>query len=223
MVEVQYDYFRALDRRCVAESLDPDRCREVVRLKRQIIEAPINRSNPLVQDVLAGRTTFVQTYDEFSRAFRGLRRFAPKTHDPAWNERLDQLARIVPNVRHFRRRSCLALDNPVNTTLYGAVAGFALGVFWSMSGETDTEAGAAAVFLASRTQRAIVTALALVGFFIGTLAMLRYRTRDSAQIHAREAASYMDRNYALYRAGDDAAWARLLTDTNRETQAGVGR
>lgn len=223
MVEVQYDYFRALDRRCVAESLSPERCREVVRLKRQAIESPINTSNPLVKDVLAGRATFASVYDDFSRAFRGLRRFAPKSHDAAWNDRLDQLGRIVPNVRHFRRRSCLALDNPVNTTLYGAVAGFAVGVFWSMSGEADIEAGEAALFLASRAQRAIVAAMALVGFFFGTLAMLRYRTRDPALIHAREAAVYMDRNYELYRSGDDEAWARMLIDSDRETGAGAAR
>ena len=126
MFDIQYNFFRDLDRRCVAEGLSDAQCAAVVELKRKAIDSTLNRSNPLAAEVLAGRTTFVAAYDGFSHAFRGVRRFVPKTHDAGWNERLEQLALIVPNVRHFRRRSLLAADNPTTLTAYGAIAGLAL-------------------------------------------------------------------------------------------------
>ncbi len=135
MFDVQYNFFRDLDRRCVAEGLSEAQCAAVVELKRKAIDSALNRSNPLAAEVLAGRTTFVAAYDGFSRAFRGLRRFVPKSHDAAWNERLEQLALIVPNVRHFRRRSLFAADNPTSLTLYGAVVGAAVAAL--LAGEAE--------------------------------------------------------------------------------------
>lgn len=210
MQPVQYELFRELDRRCVSEDLAPARCAEVVEHKRRLIDNALNRSNPLVADVLAGRTTFVAAYDGFSRAFRGLRRFVPKSHDAAWNERLDQLAQIVPNVRHFRRRSWLAADNPVNLTLYGTVAGFAVGVLLSFAGSGGAEPGDAVARLWSRGQFYLELGMAGVGFLFGVAAMFKYRTRHYDQIHAREAAGYMDANYDYFRRTDAAGWAEHL-------------
>lgn len=210
MSDVQYDFFRDLDRRCVSEQLAAGRCAEAVEHKRRLIDSPLNRAIPLVAEVLAGRTTFVAAYDGFSREFRGLRRFVPKKHDAAWNERLDQFARIVPNVRHFRRRSWLAADNPLNLTLYGAIAGIALGVLLSASNSGSTEPGVAVERLWSRSQGLLEALMAGVGFLFGVGAMLKYRTRRYDQIHAREAAGYMDANYAFFRAGDTAGWAEQL-------------
>lgn len=65
MIDVQYDFFRDLDRRCVAGGLEEHQCASVVALKRQTIDAPLNRANPVVAEVLAGRTTFVAVYDSF--------------------------------------------------------------------------------------------------------------------------------------------------------------
>ena len=210
MIDVQYNFFRDLDRRSLAEGFDDERCAAVVRMKRQAIEAPLNRANPVVAEVLAGRTTFVAVYDAFSRDFRGLRRFVPKAHDAAWNERLDHFARIVPNVRHFRRRSLLAADNPLNLALYGAAAGVALGVFFAFSGSGAGEPGAAADDLFGPGQLLLEVATTGTGFVLGGAAMYKYRIRDYKQIHAREAAGYMDLNYGFCRSGDDRGWAGCL-------------
>jgi len=223
MIDIQYNFFRDLDRRCVAESLDEQRCAAVVRMKRQAIDAPLNRANPVVAEVLAGTTSFVAVYDSFSREFRGLRRLVPKSHDAAWNERLEHLSRILPNVRHFRRRSLLAADNPCNLTLYGAIAGFAVGVFMSFSGSGAAEPGAAAAALAGPVQGALVAGMAAVGFVLGTAAMFKYRIRDYKQIHAREAAGYLDVNYGFFRSGDDAGWAACLRAEAETVRAQLAR
>lgn len=218
MFDVQYNFFRDLDRRCLSEGLDAQQCAAVVELKRKMIGSPLNRSNALVAEVLAGRTTFVATYDRFSRDFRGLRRLVPKTHDADWNERLEQLAHLVPNVRHFRRRSLLAADNPLNLTLYGALAGFAAGVLISFSAIGGMEPGEAAAGLVSGPQLSLVAGMATFGFASGTAAMFKYRIRDYKQIHAREAAGYMDLNYGYFLAGDLHGWADCLrseADTSR--------
>jgi predicted DNA-binding protein (UPF0251 family) len=210
MFDVQYNFFRDLDRRCLAEGLDETQCSAVVELKRKTIDSPLNRANALVADVLAGRTTFVATYDSFSREFRGLRRLVPKTHDADWNERLDQLAHIVPNVGHFRRRSLFAADNPLNLTIYGALAGFAAGVLINFSDSGGLEPGEAAAGLVSGSQLTLVAGTAAFGFFSGAAAMFKYRIRDYNQIHAREAAGYMDLNYGYCMAGDTRGWAQCL-------------
>ncbi len=206
MFDIQYNFFRDLDRRCVAEGVTDAQCAAVVELKRKTIGSALNRSNPLVAEVLAGRTTFVATYDGFSRSFRGLRRFVPKSHDAEWNARLEQLALIVPNVRHFRRRSLFAADNPTTLTLYGAVAGLAT---WAvLSG--DVEPGEAAPLPWAGAPTALVAGAAALGFAFGTAAMFKYRIRDYKQIHAREAAGYMDLSYGFFRADDNQGWAESL-------------
>lgn len=209
MTETQFELFRDLDRRCVADDLAPGRCAEAVEFKRRLIDNPLNRANPLVADVLAGRTTFVAVYNSFSREFRGLRRFVPKSHDAARNEKLRQLALIVPNVGHFQRRSWFAADNPVNLTLYGAVAGIAVGVIVSAS-DSGSDGNVAMARLWSSGQFTLEVLTAAVGFVFGVAAMLKYRTRRFDQIHAREAAGYMDANYAFFLRGDSAAWAEQL-------------
>lgn len=205
MFDIQYNFFRDLDRRCGAEGTAAQ-CAAVVELKRKTIDSALNRSNPLVADVLAGGTTFVATYDNFSRSFRGLRRFVPKGHDAEWNERLEQLALIVPNVRHFRRRSLFAADNPTNLTVYGAVTGLAT---WAVLAG-DAEPGEAAPLPWADAPAALVAGLAVLGFAFGSAAMFKYRVRDYKQIHAREAAGYMDLNYGFFRVGDHQGWVDSL-------------
>jgi hypothetical protein len=51
---------------------------------------------------------------------------------------------------------------------------------------------------------------AVIGAVVGVFAMIKYRTRDTNHIHAREAAAYMDLNYECCRAFDDDAWARFM-------------
>lgn len=215
MNETQYELFRDLDRRCVAEDLAPGRCAEAVEYKRQLIDGGFNRANPLAADVLAGKTTFTAAYDSFSREFRGLRRLVPKAHDESRNEKLRQLAQIVPNVGHFRRRSWLAADNPVNLTLYGALAGVAIGVLVSAS-DSGSDGNAAMQRLFSSGQFTFECLMAAVGFVFGVGAMLKYRTRRFDQIHAREAAAYMDASYEFFRRGDCAAWAEQLKSAPTE-------
>src|SRR5690606_31189666 len=111
--DTQYELFQDLDRHCVAGGVQTSECLEAVRRKRDAIQSALNQQNPLVREVLAGRTTFVAIYDEFSRGFRGIRRFLPLPHDEVHNERLENLAKIVPNTAHFARRSIFATDNPV--------------------------------------------------------------------------------------------------------------
>lgn len=206
MFDVQYNFFRDLDRRCVAEGLTEAQCSAVVELKRKTIDSALNRSNPLASEVLAGTTTFVAVYDAFSRDFRGLRRFVPKTHDAGWNERLEQLGQIVPNVRHFRRRSLFAADNPTTLTTYGAVVG---GVVYALlAGEVEPGETPALPWTGAPT--ALIAGVAALGFAFGTAAMFKYRIRDYKQIHAREAASYMDLNYGFFRAGDTRGWIECL-------------
>lgn len=205
-----YRYFRDLDRRALGDRLDLDRCREVVALKRRTIESQPFKGNPLVAAVLAGKTNFVAVYDGFSREFRGLRRFIPKSHDPAWNERLDQLAEVVPNVRHFRRRSYLAFDNPLGSVIYGMVAGLGIAIIWAIEQSVGGEPGDAVALVTGHQGTMLMGFMGAVGFVFGSLAMLKYRTRDYNMIHAREAAGYMDLNFAFCRANDDEGWARML-------------
>lgn len=207
MFAVQYDFFRDLDRRCLSEGLTEAQCTAVVELKRKAIDSALNRSNPLVAEVLAGKTTFVATYDGFSHAFRGLRRFVPKGHDADWNERLEQLAQIIPNVRHFRRRSLLAADNPTTLALYGTVVGAAAHVVFT----GDLEPGDPVPPLVGDLTTS-VAAVAALGLVFGTAAMFKYRIRDYNHIHAREAAGYMDLNYGFFRAGDTRGWTECLRD-----------
>ncbi|HLP00677.1 MAG TPA: hypothetical protein VK163_01535 [Opitutaceae bacterium] len=218
MFDVQYEFFRDLDRRCLSEGLTEAQCVSVVELKRKAIDSALNRSNPLVADVLGGKTTFVATYDGFSHAFRGLRRFVPKTHDAAWNERLEQLARIVPNVRHFRRRSLFAADNPTTLTLYGIIAGAAAHVV--LTG--DLEPGETAPPLVGDATTCIA-AIAGLGFVFGTAAMFKYRIRDYKHIHAREAAGYMDLNYGFFRSGDTRGWTECLRAEATAARAKLAR
>ncbi len=214
MFDIQYHFFRDIDRRGVAEGLTDEQCAKMVELKRRAIDSALNRSNPLVAEVLAGRTTFVATYDRFSHAFRGVRRFVPKGDDAEWNERLEQLARIVPNVRHFRRRSLLAADNPLGLTAYGAVAGAAVRVLVAATAENDD----APLLPWAEAPASLVGAMAVLGFVFGTAAMFKYRIRDYGQIHAREAASYMDLNYGFFIAGDTRGWIECL-----RAEAGAAR
>lgn len=205
-----YRHFQDLDRRCLSDGLKQERCAEVVALKRRTIESPRFKGNPIAAEVLAGRTTFVAVYDAFSREFRGLRRFIPKSHDPEWNERLDCLAQIIPNVRHFRRRSYLAFDNPLGSVIYGIIAGLGIAVILAIEQTSGGEPGDAAELVTGSHGTTLMALMGGVGFIFGSVAMLKYRTRDYNVIHAREAAGYMDLNYAHCRAGDDAAWAHML-------------
>lgn len=206
MFDVQYNFFRDLDRRCLAEGLGEAQCAAVVELKRKTIDSALNRSNPLAVEVLEGRATFVGTYDGFSHSFRGLRRFVPKSFDAGWNERLEQLALVVPNVRHFRRRSLFAADNPTNLTLYGTLVGAGV---WALAAGS-TEPGEPPLLPWAGAPTALVAGLAALGFAFGTAAMFKYRIRDYKQIHAREAAGYMDLTYGFFRAGDTRGWIESL-------------
>lgn len=206
MADTQYELFRDLDRHCVAGGVQDAECLEAVRRKRACIESELNRKNPLVREVLEGRTTFSATYDDFSRAFRGFRRFLPMRHDDAHNERLEHFAAIVPNTRHFVRRSVLATDNPVTCAAYGIVAAAGVVLVWSHAIGTDGDGRS----LESETVAAVVLGLAFLGFIAGLFAMVKYRTRVQGSIHAREAALYMDLNYNCHRTFDDEAWARFV-------------
>lgn len=207
MHDTQYALFQELDRRCVAGGFQETDCRESVRLKRASIELEESRGNPVVRDVLAGRTTLVAEYDRFSRMFRGVRRFLPKSHSAACNERLRNLAKVVPNVRHFTRRSLLAIDNPVTAGFYGFVASMALLVVLSLVLRAEDDAASLA---AGWTGGWLSLGFTAVGVLAGSLAMLRYRTRDAKEIHAREAAAYMDVNYEFYGLNNDRAWAEYI-------------
>jgi hypothetical protein len=206
MAETQYELFRDLDRHCVAGGVHDKDYLEAVRRKRACIDSQLNRDNPLVREVLEGRTTFAAVYDRYSHAFRGIRRFLPMAHDDAWNERLEQLARIIPNVQHFLRRSALATDNPMTCALYGVVASAAVSLVWMHAASGDNDGG--------EFNSVVVFALALglgcFGFGAGLFAVKKYRTRDPHRIHAREAAGYMDLNYNCYRTFDDEAWAKFV-------------
>jgi len=209
-MEDLYSFFRDLDRRCLSEGLKHERCMEIAALKRKTIESAQFKANPLAAEVLEGKTSFVAVYDSFSREFRGLRRIVPKSHDPQWNERLDNLAQIIPNVRHFRRRSYLAFDNPIGPILYGIIAGLGIAVIWAIEQASGGEPGEAVEMVLGKHGSMLMALMAGVGFIFGALAMLKYRTRDYNMIHAREAAGYMDLNYAFCRAHEDNAWGRML-------------
>jgi hypothetical protein len=209
-MENLYRYFQDLDRRCLSDDLKQERCAEVVVLKRRTIESPRFKGNPIAAEVLAGRTTFVAVYDAFSHEFRGIRRFIPKSHDPDWNERLDYLAQLIPNVRHFKRRSYLAFDNPLGSVIYGIIAGLGIAVILAIAQTNGGEPGEAAQLVTGSHGTTLMALMGGAGFVFGSVAMLKYRTRDYNVIHAREAAGYMDVNYAHCRAKDDTAWARML-------------
>jgi hypothetical protein len=139
-----------------------------------------------------------------------LRRFIPHRHDTAWNERLECFEKIVPNVKHFTRRSIFAADNPITCLAYGIVASLAIGLVWNFStrGDGDGPGDGAG---GRNPQFYISLAFACAGFLAGSAAMLKYRTRDPHRIHAREAAAYMDLNYAFYRSGNDRAWSEFIS------------
>ncbi len=209
MLDNQYQFFRDLDRSCVSGGLDHEACARAVRMKRASIESDRFRDNPVVRDLLAGTTTLVREYDAYSRSFRGVRRFLPVAHDPAGNERLRHLAAILPNVGHFTRRSRLAFDNPVGGACYGLLAALAVGLIWARGARDDVDELAGA---ATADDVLVVLGLlgAVAGFVAGAFSMFKYRTRDPHVIHAREAAGYMDINYAYHRMNDDAAWAGFI-------------
>jgi hypothetical protein len=206
MADTQYELFRDLDRHCVAGGVLERDCLEAVRRKRACIESELNRDNPLVREVLAGRTTFTEAYDGFSRGFRGLRRLLPMAHNDAFNQRLEQLGKIVPNVRHFLRRSVFALDNPCTCALYGIIASLAVNLVWAHAAKGDGDGET----FDSVTAFTLSLGFGIVGFVAGLYAMLKYRTRAPDKIHAREAAEYMDLNYSCHRTLDDEAWAKFV-------------
>lgn len=208
MVENQYSLFRDLDRRCLSGGLNENDCRETVRRKRSIIESDLNQRNPVAREVLDERTTFVAIYNSYSRSYRGLRRFVPHSHDVSHNERLEHFEKIVPNVRHFRRRSIFAADNPLICAFYGLLASNAIVLLWANSVREDSES--AVVSADDEMHIWLRMAGAVIGAIVGIFAMINYRTRDRNHIHAREAAAYMDLNYECCRAFDDEAWARFM-------------
>lgn len=210
MADTQYELFRDLDRHCVAVSMNSTDCREAVRRKRESIDSLLNRENPLVREVLEGRTTFTAIYDGFSQEFRGIRRFLPKSHSEAYNERLECFGKIVPNVRHFTRRSLFAMDNPVTCAFYGVIAAVAVSLVWAHAQRTEVEGASGMEGFSLGTLIALALGCGAAGMFAGLFAMLRYRTRQSDSIHAREAAAYMDLNYTCHRTGDDGAWAKFV-------------
>lgn len=218
MPENQYQLFRDLDRRCVAGGFKESDCRDIVDRKKRSIGSLINRDNPVVQEVLEGKDTFTGIYDKISRSFRGIRRFLPQPHDEALNTRIECLARIIPNVDHFRRRSVLAADNPVTCTLYGVIVGLAADLVW-MRHIHDMDSMGSPILGGATALYFFGVIFGFAGFVVGAVAMLRYRTRDPRRIHAREAAGYMDINYDFYRKGDDEGWAHFIRaagDTQRE-------
>ena len=206
MHDTQYALFQELDRRCVARGFQDSDCEESARLKRESIDQKAGRKNPVACEVLAGKTTLVAEYDRFSRMFRGVRRFLPMPHDEALNERLRQLAKIVPNVKHFTRRSLFAIDNPVTAGIYGFIASVALDLVISLTLRTEMDETTEAI-RRGWSGGWLAVGFTVLGVLVGTFAMMRYRTRDRGQIHAREAAAYMDANYALYLGRDERAWA----------------
>lgn len=209
MHDTQYALFQELDRRCVSGQFQEADCTESVRHKRASIDLEKSRGNPVVNDVLTGTTTFVGEYDRFSHMFRGVRRFLPMPHHAACNERLRHLAKIVPNVRHFTRRSLFAIDNPVTAGFYGFLASSALLVVLALvlRSEADDEAVS---LEAGWTGGWLTLGFTAVGVLAGCLATIRYRTRDAQKIHAREAAAYMDVNYEFYGLNNDRAWAEYI-------------
>ncbi len=218
MPENQYQLFRDLDRYCVAGGFKESDCHDIVRRKKQSIGGSINQENPVVREVLDGKNTFAGTYDSFSKTYRGIRRFIPQPHDDAFNARLEQLARIIPNVGHFRRRSVFAADNPVTCTLYGIIVGLAADLVWLRQAQ-DIDGMGSAMGGGATTLYFFGVVFGFAGFVVGTVAMMRYRTRDPRRIHAREAAGYMDFNYDFYRKGDDEGWAHFIRaagDTQRK-------
>lgn len=208
MPDTQYELFRDLDRRCIAGGLEDKDCQETVLQKRASIESERMQRNPIVKEVLAGENTLVAIYDSFSREFRGLRRFIPHRHSEEKNERLRALAHIIPNVKHFTRRSVFAFDNPVSGIIYGTVAAFFLAVPMLRVDRGDDIADRLASSVS--WQFVFLCGCGITGFIIGVAAMLKYRTRDPRHIHAREAAAYMDLNYAYYRLSDNNSWAQCI-------------
>ena len=222
-MQTLYSIFQDLDRRAVSEGMRRERCEEIVGMKRRTIETAQFKNNPLIADVLAGRTSFVAIYDSFSREFRGFRRFVPKSHDPVWNERLDNLSQVIPNVRHFKRRSYLAFDNPCGSVIYGAIVGIGISIITALGQSSGGEPGDAVDVGTGAQGRMLMYLMAGAGFVFGSIMMLKYRTRDYNQIHAREAAGYIDLNLALFRANDDAAWARMFEVTGTGQAAPLAR
>jgi len=210
MADTQYELFQNLDRRCTMGEVTPAECVEAVRRKRAIIEGELNQTNPLVREVVEGTSTFTAIYNHFSRALRGFRRFLPLSHDASQNERLEYLARIIPNVDHFKRRSLLVVDNPITSTVYAVIASFALGFVWNLANRDSAPTDTSGLAAEGHFQLLLAALFGFIGFGIGLFAMLRYRTRDNQRIHASEAAAYMDLNYECYRTFDDEAWAQFM-------------
>ncbi|HEY5553072.1 MAG TPA: hypothetical protein VIK52_14360, partial [Opitutaceae bacterium] len=104
----------------------------------------------------------------------------------------------------------LAFDNPLGSVLYGIIAGLGLAVILAVEQTSGGEPGDAAALVTGTHGTTLMALMACVGFVFGSIAMLRYRTRDYKMIHAREAAGYMDLNYAFCRANDNGAWARMF-------------
>jgi len=219
MADSQYDLFRDLDRRCTRSDVTLADCREAARKKRAIIEGELNQTNPLVREVISGQATFTGIYREFSQGLRGIRRFLPLPHHRALNERLEHLAKIIPNVDHFKRRSLLAADNPLTTAVYAVIASFGLGFVWNAANRESIPAESAGVAAEGHMQLLVAALCGFGGFGLGLYAMLRYRTRDNQRIHAGEAARYMDLNYECYGRLDDAAWAEFMLAKQRPPPA----
>ncbi len=214
MKQNQYTVFKELDRKYVAGGFQESEGKTIVAQKRECIESLVSQSNPLVHDVMDRKITFAETYDSFSRSFRGYRRFLPHRHDTVSNERLENLGKIVPNVIHFKRRSLFAADNPIGCVIYSFLLSIIAGGLWA---QTLTESGEKVsynAFVSSDGQLFLSIGFALAGLVVGLAAMLKYRTRNAKQIHAREAAVYMDLNYGFYRSNDDRRWARLVEPAN---------
>jgi hypothetical protein len=207
MRENQYQLFRDLDRHCVAGGFKYSDCAEIVERKKQSIDSTVIQENPVVREILKGERTFVGFYDSFSRSYRGLRRFVPHAHNDDLNTRIEYFSRIVPNVAHFRRRSVFAADNPISCSLYGVIAGLAAGFVWAQS---IHDIGGSAVTGDSAAYYYLGVIFGFGGFVVGSVSMIRYHTWDPRQIHAHEAAIYMDLNYEFYRNRDDEGWAHFI-------------
>ena len=210
MDQNQYTIFKELDRAYVAGGFGDLDTKRIVTQKRESIESLISQSNPLVQSVLAGNDSFAKSYHSFSHSFRGYRRFLPRRDDPLSNERLQNLAKVVPNVIHLKRRSLFAADNPITCIVYAVLFSFVAGGLWIQTLSDSGEKVSYATFVFSQAQFFLSISCALGGLVMGAVAMLRYRTRNMKQIHAREAAMYMDLNYSFYRSNDDEGWSRLI-------------
>ncbi len=210
MEQNQYTVFKELDRKYVAGGFQGSEGKVIVAQKRECIESLVSQSNPLVHEVLAGNGSFAETYDSFSHSFRGYRRFLPHRHDIVSNERLETLEKIVPNVAHFKRRSLFAADNPIGCVFYGLLLSFIAGGLWAQTLTESGEKVSYSLFVFSEGQFFLSVGFVLAGLIIGLAAMLKYRTRNAKQIHAREAAVYMDLNYGFYRSNDDERWARMI-------------